>query len=121
MLGGLGFVAFGAWFLVDPIGALALAGIGVSGAAAATEFRAFYGGLELALGWLLIACAVDRRRRSDGLLLMLATYAGVAIARGIGLAIDREFTAFLQAALATEIGLAALAAIAWMRLKRDTG
>ena len=54
-LGGVGYLAFGAAFLIDPLQTLAAAGIALSGDLAATELRAFYGGLEVALGGLLIS------------------------------------------------------------------
>ena len=95
-LGGLGFLGFGVAFLVAPLSSFAMAGLQLQGAVAATELMAFYGGLEIALGGLIVACALRPARRSDGLLLMLATGAD---------------SPFLLVALALELGLALLAAI----------
>ena len=66
-LAGLGFLGFGLWFLVDPIGPLAAIGITATGAPAPTEFRAFYGGLEVGLGALMMVAAMRPEWRSAGL------------------------------------------------------
>ena len=70
-VGGLGFLGFGVAFLLAPLPTIALAGLQLQGAVAATELMAFYGGLEIALGALLVACALRPARRADGLLLIL--------------------------------------------------
>jgi hypothetical protein len=110
-LGGLGFLGFGVAFLVAPLSSFAMAGLQLQGAVAATELMAFYGGLEIALGGLIVACALRPARRSDGLLLMLATYAGIGMARTAGMLATGADSPFLRVALALELGLALLAAI----------
>ena len=109
-LGGLGFAAFGVAFLLAPLETFALAGIRFTGAAAAAEIMAFYGGLELALGALLLTCALRPARRRDGLLLMTAAYASIALARLAGMLIHGADDSFLRLALVIEAGLAVLAA-----------
>ena len=110
-LGGLGFLAFGLAFLVSPLETLAAAGIALQGDLAATELRAFYGGLELALGGLLIAADLGGARR-HGLILCLASYGGIGAARVLGIALAGSATPFLWFALGTELSLAILSAAA---------
>jgi hypothetical protein len=109
-LGGLGFLGFGIAFLVAPLQTLAAAGIVLQGDLAATELRAFYGGLEVALGTLLIAADLRGARR-HGLILCLASYGGIGLARALGMLIAGSATPFLWFALATEATLALLAAV----------
>jgi hypothetical protein len=114
-LGGLGFLAFGAAFLLAPLPTFALAGLVLSGPVAATELMAFYGGMELAIGGLILACGLFPSRRRDGLLLMAVVYAGIGLARGAGMLTTGAATSFLWTALALELGLALLALIALRR------
>lgn len=110
-LGGLGFLAFGFAFMIAPLETFAAAGLPMQGALAATEMRAFYGGLELALGGLLIAADLRPDARRHGLILCLASFGGIGLARLLGMVLAGSATPFLWAALATELGLAALAAV----------
>jgi hypothetical protein len=109
VLAGLGFLGFGLWFLVDPVVPLAAIGIRAEGPAAATEFRAFYGGLELGLGALLLAAAARPAWRRPGLWLVLAANGGIALGRLLGIALDGVWVPFFAYALAWELGFAALA------------
>ena len=111
-LGGLGFLAFGVAFLLAPLPTMAMAGVQLSGALAATELMAFYGGIELALGGLLIGCALTAGRLRDGLKLSLVVYGSIAAARLAGMLVTGADSTFLRAALALEAGVAILAAIA---------
>lgn len=115
-LGGVGFLAFGLAFLVAPVETLAKAGFVLSGDGAATELRAFYGGLEIALGTLLIAADLRDRRR-EGLLLCLASFGAIAAARLLGIAIEGGANTFLWLALGTEVLLAAMAAVALRNMR----
>lgn len=108
-LSGLCFLGFGLAFLWAPRETLALAGVVTEGAVAATELRAFYGGVEIALGALILACASRRERWRDGLWLTLACYGAVGVTRIAGMFIDGSDSAFLRFAACTEIGFALLA------------
>jgi hypothetical protein len=110
-LAGLGFLGFGLWFLVDPIGPLAAIGITATGAPAATEFRAFYGGLEVGFGLLMLVAAAKPDWRTAGLWLVIATNGGIAAGRLLGVAIDGVWVPFFTYALVWEVGFAVLAAI----------
>jgi hypothetical protein len=109
---GLGFLGFGLWLLLDPVGALGPLGIEAAAPAARTELRAFYGGLELGLGLWLLAASRSERLRRGALWLVLAVNAGIATARLFGLVVDGEWIPFFTAALAWELGFAALAGLA---------
>lgn len=113
-LSGLGLLGFGLAFVIAPLPAMATAGLVLEGAVAATELRAFYGGLELALGGLVIACALRPERRRDGLVLTLAIFAGIGLVRFASMLATGASTSFLWLAGATEVGLALGAAVCLM-------
>ena len=117
-LAGFGFLGFGLWFLVDPIAPLAAIGISATGAPAPTEFRAFYGGLEVGLGLLLLAAASRPDWRTAGLWLVIATNGGIAAGRLIGVAIDGVWVPFFTYALVWEVGFAVLAVVGLFPGKR---
>lgn len=104
---GLGFVAFGAMFFVAPLETIAKAGIEVAGAGAvaSAELRAFYGGLELALGGLIGALALRPARRRDALVLTAVCYLGIGLARLSGIVQYGADSGFLRLAVVTELAL----------------
>ncbi len=112
LLSGLSLLAFGVAISYAPLRVMAMADVLATGAAAAVELRAFYGGLELALGALIVICAWRPDRRRDGLWLSVFIYAGVGTTRAIGMLIDHVHTHFLGVALLVELGTAGLAALA---------
>lgn len=116
-LSGLGFIAFGAAFMFDPLGTLAATGIMLSGDLAAAELRAFYGGFELGVGGLILASDLAARHHPYGLLLAFGAYGGIAIGRVIGMVAGSVATPFLWFALAVELLLAVLALAALLRLR----
>lgn len=116
-IAGLGFLAFGLAFLVAPLETMAAAGILLEGSLAATELRAFYGGLEVALALLLLRAALRPQLASEGLLLSMASYGGIGTARFLGIVLAGSATPFLWFALCTEWGLALLSWWARSRLK----
>ncbi len=112
VLSGLSFFGFGVAFLIAPRETLALAGVATSGAIAATELRAFYGGVEVALGALILYCAWRPERRRDGLWLTLICYGAIGLTRIFGMVVDGSDSFFLRFAAATEIGFLVLSALA---------
>ncbi|HWT16259.1 MAG TPA: DUF4345 family protein [Patescibacteria group bacterium] len=116
-LSGLSFLGFGVAFLIAPRETLALAGVATEGAIAATELRAFYGGVEVALGALILFCATRASRWRDGLWLTLCCYGAIGVTRIAGMAIDGSDSFFLRFAAGTEIGFA-LAATLLLRIKQ---
>ena len=107
---GLGYAGFGLAFLFAPIRTMALAGISMEGAVAAVELRAFYGGLELGLGALIVACALAPGRLRDGLLLTLVSYGAIGGTRLCSMLATGTDTPFFRFAVGVELGLAACAA-----------
>lgn len=113
-LAGLGFLGFGLWLLVDPVGGLAGVDIEGTTAAGVVELRAFYGGLEVGLGLFLIACAQRPGWREAGLWLVLLGNLGIGLTRLYGIWDSGQFTPFFGYALAWEIGFPMLA---WRALR----
>jgi hypothetical protein len=109
---GLGFLGFGLWFVIDPIAPMQAMGITVSGVVAPTEIRAFYGGLEIALGLFLLIGSFKRDWRRPALWLVLFSNAGIGLTRLLALLMGGEWHSFFTYALIWELGFALLAIIA---------
>ncbi|MEZ5468062.1 MAG: DUF4345 family protein [Lysobacterales bacterium] len=112
LVGGLGFLGFGILMTVAPQAAMASLGLAVPDGIPTTEIRAFYGGLELALGGLLLAAMVQPAYRRAGLWLGCISYGAVAVTRALGMLIDSSGGSFLLGALAVESVLALWFALA---------
>ena len=110
---GLGYAGFGVAFLCAPLRTMALAGITLEGAVAATELRAFYGGLELGLGALIVAAALVPGRLRDGLLLAFVSYGAIGGTRLVTMLATGTDTPFFRFAVGVELGLAACAGALW--------
>ncbi len=119
-LSGLGFIGFGLACLIAPLEVLGAAGLITTGDVAATEIRAFYGGLELGLGTLIIASALNPAYRRAGLWLCFAAYGGIGLARTLGMLLTGAATPFLWFALATELALALLAGLSLLRSSKTS-
>ena len=118
VLAGLGFLGFGGWLLVDPVGGLASVGIAGTTPAGVVELRAFYGGLEVGLGLFLLMCAAKPDWRVPGLWLVLLGNLAIGLTRLYGIGDSGEFNNFFAAALAWEFGFPAMAAVALMGRRR---
>jgi hypothetical protein len=105
---GLQFIGFGVLALINPQGIADVVGFQLTSALAATEIRAFYGGLELALGFLLCAGGLYAQWQKPALMLQFACFLGIGVVRGISVLVSGGNT-FLIAATATELLLAGLA------------
>jgi hypothetical protein len=108
LLGGLGFVAFGCLMLVQPQMVMASIGLTLPDGVPTTEIRAFYGGLELGLGGLLLAALAQPGQRRHALLLGAVSYGAIGATRALSMLIEGHSSTFLTAAVSTELGLAAL-------------
>ena len=106
----LSLLGFGAAICYAPIEVMAMAAVHADSAAAVVELRAFYGGLELALGALVLVCALRPTRRRDGLWLSLAIFAGIGLTRAAGMLQEHVDSDFLRLALLVELGTALAAA-----------
>jgi hypothetical protein len=116
MLSGVGFVLFGLILLIAPQATMASLGITVPDGAATVEIQAFYGGLELALGALLLWAAARPDAREHGLVLGAVSYGTVGLTRGVAMGIAGVATPFLWTALAVEAVLAGLCVLGWRRI-----
>jgi hypothetical protein len=114
LLSALSFIAFGAAIMIEPVKVMAAADVSLTGILEIAEIRAFYGGLEIALGLLMLAC-LGKHRRKDGLMLSAVCYGGIAIARIIAIGIAGVGSNFLHLALAIEVALSVLCLFAWSR------
>lgn len=108
--------AFGAWALAAPQSLAGLLGYTLQTPGAVTELRAFYGGLELALGGYWLLAALRRDMLAAGLLSMILVWGFVAASRAIGFAIDGGIVTPSIVALVTEVAGFVLAAAALRRL-----
>ena len=120
VLAGLGFLGFGLWLLVDPVGGLAGVDIAATSPAGVIELRAFYGGLEVGLGLFLLACAKRPDWRVPGLWLVILGNLAIGLTRAYGIATTGVFTPFFGYALAWEFGFPLLAGLALARGARVT-
>lgn len=117
LVGGLGFIGFGLLMTLAPQAAMTHLGLTVPDGVPTTEIRAFYGGLELALGGLLLAAMLQAAYRRAGLWLGCVSYGAVATTRALGMLVDGSGGNFLFGALAVEVLLALCFALA-LRVSR---
>lgn len=117
VLGSLAFLLPGIAFLVRP-GLLRFVGVDPIGADGATEIRALYGGLEVAIAVALFVCALRHDLRRSGLTLQAILFGGLVGGRLSGVAASGGASA-LNLALAG-LESSGLAVTVWIRsrLKR---
>jgi hypothetical protein len=101
-LGALCLLGFGILMLIAPAAVLVGLGIILDTPEALTEIRAFYGGLEIAIGLALAFCLVQPGMLRQGLALSSLCYGTVALARAGGMLVDGSGGAFLWSALTLE-------------------
>lgn len=113
-----GFAVFGVWMLLFPVAGFAMLGVAVQTADFATEIRAFYGGLELALAALIARGMWRADRVLPALEIAAVAYGCVAASRLLGLLLDGSGATWHWVALGSEATLAAAAAFCWWHLTR---
>lgn len=108
----LGMLVFGVLLTLDPIGWLARAGVAL-GADAVTriEMGAFYGGIEIGVGLLMLMAAAQRPHVRAGLALLLATHGGIGLVRGALMLAGGTVTPYLIGAVVYELVFALLALV----------
>ena len=107
-LGALGFVGFGAVLLVAPA-LLDVVGLDVRGAAARSDVRAVYGGMELGVGVFLASCVSRPSWHHAGLAVQALARGGAVAGRLVSLALDGGPNRVSLVFLAVEAAGAALA------------
>lgn len=113
---GLSFLVFGVWALIAPVSMARLIHFDLLDAMARTEFRAFYGGSEIALAVLLLVPLFRPEWTAPALILLCAASGSIALSRIAGMVADQASSGFLLIALVWELSAALLAAWAWLRL-----
>ncbi|HEX8830461.1 MAG TPA: DUF4345 family protein [Longimicrobium sp.] len=115
ILGALGLIGFGAALLVRP-SLLAVVGVELTRPAAATEIRAFYGGLELGLAAFFIAATRHSAWLRPALFAQAVALGGIVAARLVGIMVDGSAEPMILGFAAVEGAGALLGFIALRRL-----
>ena len=109
----LGFLVFGLWLLVDPVGALGKIGIQASDKVGLVELRAFYGGMEIGLALFLGMCLLRPEWQGAGLWLVVLANGGAGLARLLAIFLGgAALRGYLGWALLWELGFATLGGVA---------
>lgn len=119
-LNGATFGLTGVAFLVDPAGMAAAVDMAPDGPVAVNEIRAFYGGLEVGLGGLLLWAALRRTWLGPALVLQLAVVGGIVAGRLLGFAVEGLPGDPVPALLAIELVMGLTAALAYVRLRKPS-
>jgi len=108
-LSGLIWLPYGLFCLVQPDFLEGAAGIASSSPTGTTELRAMYGGLQAAIGTLMLAALVRPRLSETALVVLAFLCAGLGLARLVGAVADGAFSSYTVSALLFEFGLFAIA------------
>ncbi len=119
ILSALALGGFGLWFLADPVGSSRLVGINLGDATARIDFRATYGGLNVALGILLAMCAFEPSYIRGGLWVQALVAAGYGGGRLLAMALEGQAPRMMVAVLGSEAFLLLLAVASLWRLGRS--
>lgn len=84
----MSFIGFGLAFTLKPLEMAQVLDISLFTPTARTDFRALYGGLEIGLGVFLLTCAFRRQSLRLGLEAGAWAFAGLALVRFMGLALE---------------------------------
>ncbi len=111
------WLPYGLYLSFDPAYLDGVAGVAASSTTGTIELRAMYGGLQAAIGALALASLWRPSLRHPASVCVGFLCAGLALARGLGAALDAELSAYTLFALGLEIAAVAYAAL----LLRATG
>ena len=118
LLAALGLVGFGLPLLIQP-SLLGVVGVELARPSAATEIRAFYGGLELGLAAFFIAAAMRGGAwLRPALFAQTAAFGGIVIARLVGILVDGSAEPMIWLFAALEGAGAVLGAVALRKIGR---
>ena len=108
------WLPYGLFCLASPDFLRAAAGVAIESSTGRTEVRAMYGGLQAALGVLVVLGLVDRRRERGVLGVLAALCGGLFSARLVGVLADGGVSSYTVSALVFEGG-STLTALALLR------
>ncbi|PCM44035.1 DUF4345 domain-containing protein [Marinobacter sp. ANT_B65] len=104
------FLLYGAFFIVAPIEmANLVTGSSPSSASATIDFRATYGGAQLAIGVALIFVMTLRKDIALALVIVATTLLSMAFGRLMGILVDGQPNILMYVYLAAEVVFGALA------------
>ena len=115
---GLITLGFGLWSLLQPAAVAEAVQIRLPTPASVTEFRAFYGGLEIGIALFWLVAARRDALIPAALLSMFLVWAGVAVTRGAGMLIDNSQSPVMWFAFGLEC-VATL--VAWLAMQKQPG
>ena len=107
---GVMWAGYGAWCFADPGMLRDIAGIVASRTTGSVDLRATYGGLQMAVGVLLVAGALRAAMTRQVLLTYGVLCAGIGLARLLGALLESEWSGYTVGAICFELG-SALAAL----------
>jgi hypothetical protein len=112
VLGALAYAAFAVQWLAHPDAMARDLGITLTNGDATSDARAVYGGLELGLAAFLVYSALAPARRTQGLVALTLSLAGLGTCRLFGIAVAPGVSPATMQLLGTDLGGTALAAVA---------
>lgn len=104
-INGLFLVSYGAWCVFVPGTVTQVTGVVLPGPDAMTEARALYGGMELALGLLMLR-GLKLPHFETARMVSIAFFGGLGLARALGMVLDGSLGAYTVVAAIWEIGCA---------------
>ena len=84
------------------------------------EVRAFYGGLEIGLGLLILFFDFIQKQTKSALSVVIASFGGIGLARAFAITQASEINNFVLYALIFELTLALLALACYLAIKTDS-
>jgi hypothetical protein len=103
---GVMWAGYGAWCFADPALLRDAAGVASLNATGSVDLRATYGGLQIAVGVLLVAGALRAAMTRQVLLMYGVLCAGIGLARLLGARLESEWSGYTVFALCFELGSA---------------
>ena len=117
---GVLFIPLGLWAFVNPVAVAAMTEVSLPTPTALADARAVYGGLTLGLGIYFVVCALRPEHVRSGLWALLLTIGGAFLGRLAGVAADGAGNPETLRTLGLELGIAALAAVALVRVRQPS-
>jgi hypothetical protein len=117
---GLMWVGYGLWCFINPLFLHEAAGIAYISATGNVDLRATYGGLQMAIGVLLLAGALRVALTRQMLVIYGVLCAGIGSARLVGALLESEWSGYTSFAVGFELGTVALVMLLLVLGRRAT-